>query len=73
MLDPHRLAMTGDILRRTLFVFICEDDAKVNAGNDDASFLNSKQQSNREKGFLDWDWFQLSNSMLSKCENISSS
>ena len=51
MLNPHWLAMTGDILLLALFVFICEDDAKVDAGNNDDHFPNSKGGN----GFLDWD------------------
>ena len=42
MLNPHWLAMTGDILLLALFVFICKDDAKVNGGSNDANLPNNK-------------------------------
>ena len=40
-LDPHRLAWTGDILLRTLFVFICEEDAEGDPHVEDSNLLFS--------------------------------
>ena len=40
-LDPHRLAWTGDILLRTLFVFICEEDAEGDLHVEDSNLLYS--------------------------------